>query len=262
MTAADPAVAAPAAGRRRRSAAIVVRPLVPSSALILLGSAGHDPSSAFRDDVSTYGSSRPDSDRRRHAQPGRAPSTSSGVAVAIGFKMNLFNIGVEGQYRLAALIAAGVGAAVVAAGAASTCCSSSSWPCSSAPRGPASPACSRDPRRQRGDLDDHAQRHRHRARRATCSATASARRGATAPAPSAPSRSPSPAGFPALNGLLELRHRPAAGDSSCRASWSSPSSSASLYYAAGLAHPLRLRPAGDRRQPVGRRRPAASTRSG
>ena len=28
------------------------------------------------------------------------------VAVAIGFKMNLFNIGVDGQYRLAAMLAA------------------------------------------------------------------------------------------------------------------------------------------------------------
>jgi len=33
------------------------------------------------------------------------------LAVAIGFKMNLFNIGVDGQYRLAAVIAAGVGGA-------------------------------------------------------------------------------------------------------------------------------------------------------
>lgn len=41
-----------------------------------------------------------------------APYYLSGVAVAIGFKMNLFNIGVEGQYRVAALLAAGVGAAV------------------------------------------------------------------------------------------------------------------------------------------------------
>lgn len=39
-----------------------------------------------------------------------APYYISGVAVAIGFKMNLFNIGVEGQYRVAALIAAFVGA--------------------------------------------------------------------------------------------------------------------------------------------------------
>ncbi|WP_283138575.1 ABC transporter permease [Rhizohabitans arisaemae] len=36
----------------------------------------------------------------------------SALAVAIGFRMNLFNIGVDGQYRLAALIAAAVGGAV------------------------------------------------------------------------------------------------------------------------------------------------------
>ncbi len=30
----------------------------------------------------------------------------SGVAAAIGFRMNLFNIGVEGQYRVAAFAAA------------------------------------------------------------------------------------------------------------------------------------------------------------
>ncbi len=40
------------------------------------------------------------------------PIYLAGLAVAIGFKMNLFNIGVEGQYRLAALIAAAAGAAV------------------------------------------------------------------------------------------------------------------------------------------------------
>ncbi|MEO6628305.1 MAG: ABC transporter permease [Aquihabitans sp.] len=40
------------------------------------------------------------------------PYYISGVAVAIGFKMNLFNIGVEGQYRIAALVAAWAGAAV------------------------------------------------------------------------------------------------------------------------------------------------------
>jgi simple sugar transport system permease protein len=34
------------------------------------------------------------------------------VAVAIGFRMNLFNIGVDGQYRLAGMVAAIVGAAV------------------------------------------------------------------------------------------------------------------------------------------------------
>lgn len=40
------------------------------------------------------------------------PLYLSAVAVAIGFKMGLFNIGVEGQYRLAALVAAAAGAAV------------------------------------------------------------------------------------------------------------------------------------------------------
>lgn len=40
------------------------------------------------------------------------PLYVSGLAVAIGFKMGLFNIGVEGQYRLAGLLAAAAGAAV------------------------------------------------------------------------------------------------------------------------------------------------------
>jgi simple sugar transport system permease protein len=35
----------------------------------------------------------------------------AGVAVAIGFRMNLFNIGVDGQYRLASMAAASLGAA-------------------------------------------------------------------------------------------------------------------------------------------------------
>jgi simple sugar transport system permease protein len=36
----------------------------------------------------------------------------SAIAVAIGFRMNLFNIGVDGQYRLAAMLAAAVGGAI------------------------------------------------------------------------------------------------------------------------------------------------------
>jgi simple sugar transport system permease protein len=35
------------------------------------------------------------------------------IAVAVGFRMNLFNIGVDGQYRLAAMLAASVGGAVL-----------------------------------------------------------------------------------------------------------------------------------------------------
>ncbi len=44
------------------------------------------------------------------------PLYIAGVAVAIGFKMNLFNIGVEGQYVLASFMAAWVGASVVLPG--------------------------------------------------------------------------------------------------------------------------------------------------
>jgi simple sugar transport system permease protein len=40
----------------------------------------------------------------------------SAVAVAVGFRMNLFNIGVDGQYRLAALISAAVGGAALLPG--------------------------------------------------------------------------------------------------------------------------------------------------
>ncbi len=40
------------------------------------------------------------------------PYYIAGVAVAVGFKMNLFNIGVEGQYKVAALMAAWAGASV------------------------------------------------------------------------------------------------------------------------------------------------------
>jgi simple sugar transport system permease protein len=41
------------------------------------------------------------------------PLFLAGLAVAVAFRMGLFNIGVEGQYRLATIIAAAVGAAVV-----------------------------------------------------------------------------------------------------------------------------------------------------
>jgi ABC-type uncharacterized transport system permease subunit len=44
------------------------------------------------------------------------PLYLSGVAAAIGFRMNLFNIGVEGQYQLAAFFAAAAGGAIVLPG--------------------------------------------------------------------------------------------------------------------------------------------------
>jgi general nucleoside transport system permease protein len=44
------------------------------------------------------------------------PLYLSALAVALGFRMGLFNIGVQGQYQLAALLAAGAGAAVTLPG--------------------------------------------------------------------------------------------------------------------------------------------------
>ena len=64
----------------------------------------------------------------------------SGVAAAIGFRMNLFNIGVEGQYRIAALRRGRLRRRRLAAGPARTPSSPSWsrwWP---ARCGPASPA--------------------------------------------------------------------------------------------------------------------------
>ncbi|WP_030763299.1 MULTISPECIES: ABC transporter permease [unclassified Streptomyces] len=40
----------------------------------------------------------------------------AGIAVAVGFRMNLFNIGVDGQYRLAAFLAAALGGALTLPG--------------------------------------------------------------------------------------------------------------------------------------------------
>ncbi|WP_324274334.1 ABC transporter permease subunit [Blastococcus brunescens] len=44
------------------------------------------------------------------------PLFLAGLAVAIAFRMGLFNIGVEGQYRLATIVAAAAGAAVTLPG--------------------------------------------------------------------------------------------------------------------------------------------------
>ena len=50
------------------------------------------------------------------------PLFLAGLAVAIAFRMGLFNIGVEGQYRLATIMAAAAGAAVSLPGAAARRC--------------------------------------------------------------------------------------------------------------------------------------------
>ena len=86
--------------------AAVVFATIASSIFLLI--AGSNPFTAYRD-MFEYGS-------RLEIQVdilNRAtPLYISGVAAAIGFRMNLFNIGVEGQYRLAAIVAAYVGASV------------------------------------------------------------------------------------------------------------------------------------------------------
>lgn len=85
--------------------AIVLALAVSSIVLIIIG---ENPLSAFRSMVS-YGTQR----NSLASMVNRAvPLYVAGLAVAVGFKMNLFNIGVEGQYRLAALLAAAAGAAV------------------------------------------------------------------------------------------------------------------------------------------------------
>jgi ABC-type uncharacterized transport system permease subunit len=85
--------------------AIALAFLVSSIALLAIGAS---PPAAFRS-MLQYGV-RPTS---LVSMVNRAvPLYVAGLAVAIGFKMNLFNIGVEGQYRIAALLSAAVGAAV------------------------------------------------------------------------------------------------------------------------------------------------------
>jgi general nucleoside transport system permease protein len=90
--------------------------LVPISAIVLalgvsslvLLSIGESPVAAFRS-MFTYGTQV----NSFVSTVNRAvPLYIAGLAVAVGFKMNLFNIGVEGQYRIAALLAAAAGAAV------------------------------------------------------------------------------------------------------------------------------------------------------
>ena len=84
--------------------ALIMAALITSVILILTG---HNPLDAFGALVDAFG--RP----RTIVNTINVGATYylSAVAVAIGFKMNLFNIGVDGQYRLAAFLAAAVGGA-------------------------------------------------------------------------------------------------------------------------------------------------------
>ena len=87
----------------------------------------------------------------------------AGLAVAIGFRMNLFNIGVDGQYRLAAFFAAVRRRRAHAARLAHP--DPADHPRRHGDRRPVGRHRGRpqgDPRRQRGHLDDHAELDRHR----------------------------------------------------------------------------------------------------
>jgi simple sugar transport system permease protein len=88
----------------------LLAPLIAAGAAILISSialliSGNDPVEAFREMWKTI-----DSTESVVLIINRSvPLYISGVAVAIGFKMNLFNIGSNGQYLLAALFAGWVG---------------------------------------------------------------------------------------------------------------------------------------------------------
>jgi general nucleoside transport system permease protein len=101
----------------RRVVQVVVRtlaaPFIAAVAAIAISSvalllSGNDPVEAFREMWKTI-----DSTESVVLIINRAvPYYVAGVAVAIGFRMNLFNIGANGQYILAALLAAWVGSEV------------------------------------------------------------------------------------------------------------------------------------------------------
>jgi simple sugar transport system permease protein len=77
------------------------------TALVILAT-GKNPFDAFSDMLS-YGSA---SDSQVYILNKATTYYLAGVSVAIGFRMNLFNIGVDGQYRIAAFFAAVVGGAL------------------------------------------------------------------------------------------------------------------------------------------------------
>ncbi|MFF1687661.1 MULTISPECIES: ABC transporter permease [unclassified Streptomyces] len=79
---------------------------------VIIAATGKDPFAAFSDMV-TYGSA---SDSQVYILNKATTYYLAGVAVAIGFRMNLFNIGVDGQYRMAAFVAAVLGGALTLPG--------------------------------------------------------------------------------------------------------------------------------------------------
>jgi ABC-type uncharacterized transport system permease subunit len=75
---------------------------------VILLIAGHDPVDAFRQ-MWDFGTQGP---QLVNIVNKTASYYLAALAVAVGFRMNLFNIGVDGQYQLAAMLAAVLGAAV------------------------------------------------------------------------------------------------------------------------------------------------------
>jgi ABC-type uncharacterized transport system permease subunit len=92
----------------------VVLALVISALVILL--IGEDPATAVRV-MFDFGDTPAQQTQAIVTVLNRAiPLFLAGLAVSVAFRMGLFNIGVEGQYRLATILAAAVGAAVVLPG--------------------------------------------------------------------------------------------------------------------------------------------------
>lgn len=81
------------------------------TALVILAT-GKNPGPAFSD-MLTFGSA---SDSQVYILNKATTYYLAGISVAIGFRMNLFNIGVDGQYRLAAFFAAALGGALAVPG--------------------------------------------------------------------------------------------------------------------------------------------------
>ena len=86
-------------------AAVVIAVVLSSIVLLISGS---NPLAAYADMLGHASKLETQVDIFNRA----TPLYLSGVAAAIGFRMNLFNIGVEGQYRLAFIVAAYLGAQV------------------------------------------------------------------------------------------------------------------------------------------------------
>ncbi len=115
----------------------------------------------------------------------------SAVAVAIGFRMNLFNIGVDGQYRMAAHGGRRVRRVGGAAGRAAADRHDHRRDDRRGRLGRYRGAAEGDPWGQRGHLDDHAELHRHQPDRLPHAPEHSRPQGAGRTSP--PNRSRSPA---------------------------------------------------------------------